>query len=137
MDNKVSYSEKNKLQIFVVQDKSQGWHLNSGGLTPELMCSTAFPIPLTGFALPLIALAGTESVFPLSHTLYLKCLWNRHFCPFPLLSRSPSHHHLSSGISQPPSSLSSAFVFSCLPYLSCHVARRLLSTRLGSYHSIA
>lgn len=42
---------KNKFQIFVVQDKCQGRHLNSGGLTPELMCSTAFPIPLTGFAL--------------------------------------------------------------------------------------
>lgn len=42
---------KNKFQIFVVQEKRQGWHLNSGGLTPELMRSTAFPIPLTGFAL--------------------------------------------------------------------------------------
>lgn len=56
----------NKFQKLVVQGKCQGWHLNSGGLTPELVHSLdvappAFSISVIGIVLPLIAPARNLS----------------------------------------------------------------------------
>lgn len=66
---------KSKFHKLVIQAECPGWHLHSGGLSPELMhlpgtAPPTFPISVIGRARPLVALAGNLSHSASHHTLY-------------------------------------------------------------------